>query len=145
MAISCKISRTILSLSDLEMIATNGYEVMWDGMDPGEVVQRQDWAKSPYVDGGALLSSVDDIATGVLSVEVKGTSESDLQTKVTTLITAFKQITYTLDFNLNSTSWKWTCYRANRLMDVNFPFYLSNLTVCHFHFTRQPTPVSGPY
>lgn len=144
MAISLTISRTLLALSDLELIATNGYEVMSDGLVPGEVIQRQEWAKSPFVHGGALLSSVDDIATGSVDVEVKGSSRADLQTKVTTLIAAFKQLTYVLDFDLDGTAWTWLCYKANRAMDMNFPMYLGNLTICHFHFARQPTPQAGP-
>jgi len=144
MAISCTISRTLLALGDLELVGANGYEIMSDGLDPGEVMQRQDWAKSPFIHGGALMSSVDDIATGKLDVEVFGSSRADIQTKVTTLIAAFKQLYYVIDFDLDGTSWSWLCYRANRAMDANFPFYLGNLTVCHFGFARQPTPQAGP-
>lgn len=145
MAISCTISRTLLSLADLELAGSNGYEVMSDGLSPGNIVQRQDWAKSPYVHGGALMSTVDDIATGSIKVEVHGTSRSDMQTKVTTLFNAFKQLYYVLDFDLDGTSWSWLCYKANRMVDFDFPFYLGNLTVCTFEFARDPTPQSGPF
>lgn len=144
MAITLKISRTLLSLADLDLIAANGYEIISDGLDTGEVQQRQDWAKSPFVSGGSLMSTIDDVTNATLAVEVFGTSDSDLQTKVTTLVTAFKQIVYTLDWNVNGSSYKWNCFKANRKVETNFTMYLGHLTICHFTFPRQPDPVSGP-
>jgi hypothetical protein len=145
MAITLKITRTLLALGDLDLIASGGYEVISDGLTMGEVSQRQDWAKSAYVSGGALMSTIDDIVQSSVQVEVYGSSRADLRTKVTTLMAAFKQTYYTLTWDLDGSSYAWLCYKANRKMDSNFPFYLGNLTVCTFTFQRQPDPQSGPF
>lgn len=145
MAITLKITRTLLSLADLDLIAANGYEVISDGLDMGNVVQRRDWAKSAFVAGAALLSAVDDITNSSVKVEVFGSSRADLQTKVGTLLTAFKQIFYILKFDLDGTTWSWNCFSADRIVDLDFPMYLGNLTTVTLAFQRQPTPVSGPY
>jgi hypothetical protein len=143
-AITLKISRTLLSLADLDLIAANGYEVISNGLETGEVIQRQDFAKSAFVAGGALLSTVDDLAQESVQVEVLGTSDADLSTKLTTLVTAFKQTFYTLDWNINGTSYKWNCFKANRKVATDFTMYLGHLTICTFTFQRQPDTVSGP-
>ena len=129
----------------LQVVGAGGYEVLSNGLQPGNKQQRRDWAKSPYIAGAALLSSVADIVTGTVDIEVFGSSRADLLTKVDALIDAFEQLSYVMAFDLDGTAWSWNCYRADIVLDMEFPMYLGNLTTVHFSFPRDPTPAAGPF
>lgn len=107
------ITRTELGLGNLAFTPANGYYIARSGFGPGEVTNRTSYVQSPYVIGQTLVHAVKDMQTSTLQVRVKGSSQSDMYTKMTTLCTAFEQFSYNLTIIINGVSFTYACDVAN--------------------------------
>lgn len=139
------ITRTELSLSTLTLIDST-YDIMnQPGLDGGRVSWRRENAASPYVAGVTEIGSVKDDVLTSLVMRVTGASHSDVQTKVSTLISAFSQKTYTLTIGLDGTSWAWACRRADYAISFDLPMRWQKVARVALSIPRSPVPTSGPY
>jgi hypothetical protein len=144
MSVSGSVSRAELGLADLALF-TDTYTVALDGLDVGAVAWRRETVTSPYVHGAFEVGAVKDLTTLGLRVEVRGTSASDLQTKLSTLLAAFTQSTYTFSVTVNGSSYAWTCFRADYGVVFDPGRVLANQAQVSLQIPRQPVPVTGPY
>lgn len=148
MTVALTVSRTLLSLSTLDVSVTpyriGGPDQL---IDAGTVTHRNDWVRSPYLEGATLAGTVRDLVDGcTLDVDVVGADQAAIKTNVTALIAAFTQFVYVLTLSLDGSTWAWTCGPADYKVG---PAEESNvyglLCPVRFLFSRQPVASSGPY
>lgn len=140
------ITRTELSLGDLTIISGGVYDIRVNTFDPGTVVPRYEWAASDWAHGAVDTSGgALDNPTITAVWRIRGTSHSDLNTKVAALVAALRQSTFNLTLSFDSQDSKWKCYRAQ----LTHPYtsarqraYVGEMTSL---IPRHPIPVSGPF
>lgn len=114
LALSCLVSRTLISGSPaaLQLEAPGTYRVVSAG--PGATTWRRETVQSPFIHGEALIGAVKEQGSMNLKVRVYGTTDSNLASRVATLLAAFEQIEYTITFTVNSVAWgTWVCQPAD--------------------------------
>lgn len=147
-AVVVYVTRDELSLADLTLTDyANGYEVVEDSLNAGQVSWRRSLVRSPFVDGAYETNAVRELVEGgTIAVDVNAANQTTLQSRVTTLINAFSQSTYELHVTLDGIEWAWTCMRADYAVGVASDDIRFGLTApVAFQFPRQPVPVNGPY
>lgn len=146
---SLLVTRTALSLSDLQLWNPGTFTVLGDTFGPGGQVRRRETVTSPYVKGRTLLHSVEDVQDARLDVEVGSTSGSGLSTNVGVLLAAFRQSIYTLTAVWDDVTVAWTCEPADYsvgpqgvLDDLGMKFFTVTVSLT---VPRSPVPVSGAF
>ncbi len=108
------VDRTELSMSTLSITNASGYYVTRDGLGPGAIQFRRFQAQSPFVKGSVPVHVVPDIITFSPIIRVRGTSLSDLETKIDILTEAFTQFYYEVSFSIEGQfSHTYTCQTAD--------------------------------
>lgn len=136
----------VIGTTSLSLTFANGYDI--DGIGPGAKSFRRNTVQSPYVPGRFITDIVADYQTAVLDVWVGGSSGSQLQTRVGTLLTAFEQFTYTLQVVIDGATYSWTCEPADSAVGQAGAFEEWDLGAfgqeVHLTIPRSPIPVAGP-
>jgi hypothetical protein len=115
------------------------------GLQPGQVVKSRVWATSPYVAGGVQVLSVAGIVTTTAVICVDADSHADLQSDLTTLMTAVEQSSYTLSITFDSTTYAWSCFDADyQIAPFPMQFVFGYFLPVTLTIPASPTPVSGP-
>ena len=109
---AASVTRTALSLADLNLFNPGSYEVE-PPTGPGQVTWRRQYATSPYVEGSSLVTAVRDQVSSTLVVRCFGASASALETNTAALIAAFSQFSYTLTLTWDGVSHVWACDPAD--------------------------------
>lgn len=144
LAITAYLTRTELALGNLQL-NDGTYKLSAQGFDPGSVTHRNEYATSPYVQGGLLVNSVRDLAQGGFVVDIYATSHADLQTRIADLKAAVSdQRTYDYYVVIEGQTYAWRCDRSDyavgwvheRLHALVVPFTVQ--------FNRDPQPIQGP-
>lgn len=139
---------SVIGTTSLDLTAANGYEINADGFGPGSKTFRRETATSPYVRGRFLIGAVPDVQTAVLNVWVGGSSATDLASKVSTLLAAFEQRSYTLQAVIDGVTYQWACETADSVIGTGGTFDAFDLgafqQVVHLSIPRDPLPVAGP-
>lgn len=140
----CFITRTELSLADLDL-SSGTYNVEGEeGLGMGAVTWDRKVARSPWVDGGVPVQQHKAMSRGSLNVRVTSSTATALQSALDTLITAFYQSTYEIHIDLDSIEYAWTCYAADMAMNPLDGRWKNNNVSVLFQFLRDPTPITGP-
>jgi len=118
------------------------------GWDAGQVINSRIWATSGYVNGAVQVWSVEGEVAATLKVFVFETVEAgwgQLQTDLATLITAFKQPSYTVTLTIDAATFAWSCTNADYAIDAFPKVAVLGLQLgVTFDIPRSPIPVSGP-
>ncbi len=145
-ATTAYVTRTELSLTNLSLLDPGVYRIGREALEAGMVTWRRQLVTSPFVHGAYEVGAVKDQVQGAsLLIRVWGTSQSNLQSRVTTLLAAFTQSTYDITVGLDGTLWTWRCMRAD--YKIGFPDSVRRQTVAPvtLSFPRHPVAVAGPY
>lgn len=150
MSRSLLISRTDLSLSPLQLWNPPTYRILGDSFGPGAQVLRRTFTESQWVPGRFLRAAVADMQIAPLTLQVGGTSGSDLATNLAAVIAAFEQWSYTLTAVHDGLSFSWTCEAADyapgtkegALEDIDTQAHETAISLL---IPRFPTPLSGPF
>lgn len=138
------ISRTELGLSTLSLMDDTFDIINEPGFDAGRQTWRRELATSPFVAGALEVGAVRDQALGALVMRVKGATHAALQSSISTLVSAFTQSEYTLTVTYDSTSYAWTCQRADYQLGFDQAMRIGFVARVAFTYPRSPVPVSGP-
>lgn len=148
MSRSLLVSRTELSLSDLQLWDPPTFLLPEGGFSIGPQTHRREVATSPFTPGRYLIGLVPDVQTNRLVVQVRGTSGADLRAQVTTVLAAFTQSTYTVTSNYDGLIGSWACEPADYSVgaegvvdEFDLSFYEQAVTLL---FPRSPLVLSGP-
>ena len=107
-------------------------------MSPGQTIRDNTFAESRWLDGGALVSTRDDMTSIDAVVQVWGTTLADSMTKTDTLGSALGQWSYTVTAAYTGGSAVYTASPASYSVSYD-PDYLRNyLTVVTASIPRQP-------
>lgn len=156
--ISGTISRGNMSppLSDLAISADPYWSLLGDDSDdasistsagvmPGISAHKKIWADSAYVAGKQLVLATPDNSTLDLKLLVDGTSMSDVETKLTTIIQAVTlQLTFQVSLTFDTAVYAWTCWTADYQVGFNQVHYFGFMAPLYLSMDRDPTPISGP-
>lgn len=160
MAATLTIDRSNLALADLVVgaDAATGY-TLDPGLSIGSVTWRKHVEQEANVAGRQLIDYVRDVSAVSGSITCHGTSEADLQAKLSALITALTQVdatlgfqTFTMTYTHGAAVYQWTCTEpadctiggegsSGALNDMEMAQYLQPLG---FTIVRDPIPLSGP-
>lgn len=143
MAVTATVTRTELGLAALALQDAT-YGIIQDSLDLGQVAWRRELATSPFAAGALEVGAVQEQGSGSLLVKVTGSSHSDLQSKVSTLVSAFKQASYTLTVNFDATAYAWSCQRADYSLTFDVPMRQRYIARVALTFPRSPIASSGP-
>src|SRR4051812_31765770 len=157
MAATLTISRANLSLADLVVGSdyTTGYT-----LDPalklGDIIWRKHVEESQNVAGRQMIDYVREATEAAGSITVYGSNETDLQTKLGTLITALTQVDVTLGFQSftmtyahGAATYQWTCTEmadctigaSSAIDDMEMANFMQSVA---WTVVRDPIPLAGP-
>lgn len=149
MSRSVVITRTELSLADLELWSPPNSIVAGDTFGPGAQTYRRETIASPFVRGRFLIAATPDSQDSQLLLQIIGSSGSDLSSRVATVLAAFAQFSYTLTWNLDGIIASYTCETADysvgdggRLEDIDTVFHTVPILLTIPH---DPLPVTGTF
>lgn len=143
LTLSCTISRTLLSLSALEL---NDHVKFYIGAEsqPGQVTWQREQVTSQFVEGDFTVSRRRGNVMETVTLEVLGDNQAQLQTNLAELIAAFKQDSFTLTTTFNGTSYAWACEAADYQVLWSGPRMVANQIQVQFQVPRKPIPTIGP-
>lgn len=138
---------TVTGATSLALTAANGYEVNVEGLGPGPRTYRRETVTSPFVRGRFLIDAQLDSTTAPLSIWVGGNSAAQLSTRISALIAAFDQLTFTLTVVIDGETYEWACEPADSVVGDSGTFDFWDLgafqQVVHLNIPRDPLPVAG--
>lgn len=137
------ITRTLLSLGDLSLNDhTNFYAAP---SSPAAVTWQRTSVTSPFVDGDITVHRRRGNVTEEMLFEVLGTSQSNLQANLDTLIEAFSQDSFTITVTFAGTSYAWACEAADYQVIWDGPRVIAKQVQVRLSVPRSPVPLSGPF
>jgi hypothetical protein len=146
MSRSLLVTRTELSLTDLQLWSPPNLIVVGDTFGPGAQVLRRETISSPFCRGRWLIDAQPDMQDAQLLLHVMGSSGSDLSTRVGTVIDAFRQLSYTLTWNFDGITSAYACeaadFDAGRMEDIDMAFSAVPIL---FTIPHDPLPLSGTF
>lgn len=144
LTVSALVTRTLLSLTSLDI---NDYEnyILADQIMGGTVSYQREQASSPWVDGEITVSRRRGNVTEPFRVWVIGSSASDLNSNVGTLITAFQQDLFTLQITVGGTAYAWQCEASDYSMDFTNVNLKALKVMVTFNLMRSPILLAGGF
>lgn len=140
---SAYVTRSLLGLGHLDLL-TDPYDILIEGLDPGQRSWRRTTAESPFVPGRVLMNAVLDTPTRLIPVDVSGTDLADVQTNVAALIAAFSQMHYQVHITLGTAEYAWVCEPADLNVGFTYQHVLGRICPVTLSVPSSPIPVAGP-
>lgn len=146
LSISALVSRASLSLADLNINDHVNYTLAGPIAFSGAVQWERTQVGAPWVDGQFTTERHRTNTTESLSVYVAGSSMSNLDTNIGTLIAAFSQDRYTFQLVVGGANHAWDCEAA----DVQQVLYDTTHAVAKYvtvtlSIPRKPIPLAGNF
>lgn len=143
--VAAYVTRPEVGGGNLTLTDPGTYKIRAEGLDIGVVDWRRQLAVSPFVRGAIEVAAIEDQVGASMVVDVTATAQSTLQTRVTTLLAAFKQSTYELHISMDGTDWAWKCMRASYSVAFSQHLPYNKFAAVTLQFPRSPVPVAGPF
>lgn len=144
-SISAVVSRDNLALSDLDINDKTNYVVAGPEVFGGNVTWDRKQVSSPVVDGEVTTYRRKMNVQDNLAVYVSADTQANLFTKIRTLIDAFTQDRYTLQFNIGGAVIQWDCESADYSVQIDNAHMKAMYAKVTFMFIRKPNALSGGY
>lgn len=146
LTISALVSRTQLALADLDINDHVDYVLAGPQAFGGAVQWSRKQVSAPWVDGEITVERHRTNVTEPLSVYVAGTSISDLDANLGTLIAAFQQDRFTFQLVVGGANHAWDCEAA----DISQVLYdtthvVAKYVTVTFAVPRKPIPLAGAF
>jgi len=145
LSLSVKVTRDYLGDSDLDINDVTHYRVAGPAVFGGTVQWDRKQVSSPVADGDFTIHRRKTNVTETLTVYVTGSDLADMFTNIRTLISAFSQDRYTLQFNVGSAVIQWDCEAAEYSVEMDNVHLHALYTKVNFNIPRKPNPISGGY
>lgn len=140
------VTRSELSLAALDLQQAGIYEIL-PGSGPGGLSWRRQTVRSVMMHGEALVGAVKDVQVAPLGVRVYGTTQSQLWSRVRTLLDAFEQFSYSLTLVIGGITFTWECQPADSVVGEGGEFQKFHLmslqTDVQLTIPRSPIPTAG--
>jgi hypothetical protein len=145
LTIVAKVTRTALSLGDLDINDHTSYVLAGPSAMGAQVSWDRRQVSAPWVDGDITVSRRRTNVMEPLSVYVKGSTQADMDTKIGALITAFCQDRYTLMITVGSQQHAWDCEAADYMVQFDTVHLHALYAVTTFQVPRKPVALSGAF
>lgn len=134
--VRCRTAGGVLTLD----LSSAGYEIVEDGVNPGERTWRRTTVTSPFVDGVYEVHSVLDGATAEVTVRCLGATWADVQARYAALLAAVEVPSWLLEIEVDGVSYAYRASRADSVaglqtIEVEHAFRTVSLSI-----PVQPTP-----
>lgn len=139
-----KVSRPVLGGGDL-YINASPYRLVGPTVMGSSVQWERKTASSPWVDGDVTVARRRPSVRDTVSVYVTGTDQANMQTNITTLVTAFTQDRYTLQIQIGNANWAWDCEAADYSVQMETVHMYQKYVVCTFEVIRRPIALAGGF
>lgn len=113
------------------------------GFRAGQVTWRHNQVTSPYVHGHFTVNSAKEPSPVSLTVFALGEDMADLESNISTLLTAFNQAEYTLSTTIEGRTFEWTCERADYEVGLIPENIIALKVPVGLSFNRHPVPTVG--
>lgn len=150
LATSVVITRTELSLSDLELNTSSGddYKVIKNELAGGALGWRRQTVTSPFVEGRALINAVKDVVISPIGIRVTGSTQADLKSKMQALVNAFTQQSYQITETIGGQVWGvYQCEPADIVIGSGSVYHTEQFIAFKQEFRaqipRKPDPGTG--
>jgi hypothetical protein len=138
---SLKVSR---SGSPLELMNPPAYEVI-GRFDPGEVTADLKEVEGDYQHGSNVLGYR--LRRGVMRMQVKvrGASPAQVESRASALVSAFRQVVFTITYAKGGVTHEWRCHPASIVLvrGMDAVDVEQNTAVYALTIPRQPVPIQG--
>lgn len=131
------VSRTFLGLPTLSLNDRVSY-IVADQIFGAQQTWNRQTAKSPYVDGEFLINANRALVQDRFAVQVLGASQSQVQQRMTALIAAFSQPSYTLTLTMEDASYPYYCQPADFTVDWSRERWMARQALVTLTVPRQP-------
>lgn len=145
LSLSALVTRTDLSLADLNINDSTNYRIAGPEIMAGQVSWDRQQINSPWVEGDITISRRRPNVNSQLTVYVAGTDQANLMTNIRTLVSAFSQDRYTLQINIGSAVNQWDCEAADYSVQMDTAHVYGKYIPVSFNIPRNPVPLSGGY
>lgn len=143
-ALSAKVSRTLLSLPDLELNDHADYYI-----GASFLGAAQDWNRnqvgSPFLDGQVTTYRTRQMVTEPVQIEVPADNQTELTAKMTALVQAFLQSDYTITVVVGGSVLQYQCEAADFQVLWTTPRLVEHQGQATFQVPRQPNPLVGGF
>lgn len=112
LSVAVSIARTELGLSTLDLTEASGYSIL-TGLEPGDLVWELQTVGSPHVHGEYLAGAKKGMMTANLRVLVEGSTGSQMESRIGTLLAALAQFSYHLTVTIAGAASTWNCMPAD--------------------------------
>jgi hypothetical protein len=141
-----RVSRTLLGQGDLDINDHTSYALAGPSIFQGQVQWQRNSSGAPWVDGEITWERHRTNSTEPLTVYAKGSSLSDLDSKIATLHAAFFQDRYTLQVIVGGANHAWDCETADVSAVQYDTAHVASLYVAiTYSIPRKPIPLAGGF
>jgi predicted amino acid-binding ACT domain protein len=146
LGVVARVSRTLLSLGDLDINDHSSYVLAGPQPVQGAVQWERKQISAPWVDGDITVARRRGNSTESISVYVAGSNMATLDANMATLKDAFFQDRFTLQIIVGGANHAWDCESAD-LSQVVFdtPHAVARYVTMTFSVPRKPIPLAGAF
>ena len=144
-ALSVTVDRNDLGLSTLDINDHVNYYVSSNSFLGATVSWQRTQVTSPFLDGSVTVTRNREQVTDNLSVEVLGTSYSNLMNNLGNLIDAFTQDTFNLQVAFSTSVLQYMCEAADYTVQFDSSRWIGQQVLVTFSIPRNPVPITGRF
>lgn len=138
------VTRTALSLSDLDINDHVNF-ILGVPMLGGQGRWTRNSQGGSYMDGEVTVNRRRPNIVENITVEVRGSDWTGVETNIAVLMAAFLQDSFQLKLTLNGTNHYYQCEAADWSYDLSTGRVASNMPKFTFEVPRRPIPVAGSF
>lgn len=142
-SLSVLVSRDLLGLSDLEV--NDHVSFLMAPSSPAQVSWQRSSVSSIFVDDDITVHRRRGKVTENMVLEVKGTSQANLQANLLTAIGCFTQDYFNIRVSFSGTIYEWACEAADYQVVWDGPRMFARQVQLQLSVPRSPVPISGAF
>lgn len=144
-ALSIKVSRTLLGLPDLELNDHTAYYAASEQFFGANEGWNHDRVTSRWLDGAVVTSRQRQMVQEPLAIECLGDTSAEVEANILAMLHAVSQSDYTITVTLNGQVHIYQCEPADRTVARSTARLYNNQWQIVLNIPRQPSPLSGGF
>jgi hypothetical protein len=145
LSVSALVTRPLLGGGDLNINDHDNFVLAGGAVMGAHVQWDRKTVSAPWVDGDVTVARRRGNVMEQVSVYVLGTSVSDLNTNMSTLISAFTQDRYGLQIGIGGQDFSWDCECADYQVEWDNVHIHALQVKVTFNIPRKPVPLAGAF
>lgn len=145
LALYARVTRPLIGGGDLDINDHTHYVVAGPMVMGGMVQWDRKTVSAPWVDGDITVARRRGTIMEQLTIYVMGTDQSDLNTNIAALISAFTQDRYAVQLAVGGSDHSWDCEAADYQVEWDTVHVYSKYVRVTFSIPRKPIPLTGAF